>query len=176
MLEKVHFDEAKQSQLPAVEMLLALGYQYISIEDALRERRGDTRKYILQDIAVKKLMEINGYEVAGEKYAFSEKEVRDALSQLEKEQYGGLISAAQDVFHTIMPTSGGKTIKVNVGGRESSENFRFIDFENVENNAFHVTVEYTVTGKAEYSSRYSVFCEWHPFCGDRKQEIKCISR
>lgn len=87
MLEKVHFDEARQSQLTLVELLLNLGYKYISVEEALRQRGGDTSNFILSDIATQKLMEINGYEVGGEMYKFSEKDVRDALHDLEHEQY-----------------------------------------------------------------------------------------
>ena len=73
MLEKVHFDEARQSQLPALELLLAMGYKYIPAEEALRQRGGDTSNFILTDIANEKLMEINGYEVGGVEYKFGEK-------------------------------------------------------------------------------------------------------
>lgn len=92
-------------------------------------------------------MEINEYEVAGKKYKFSEKEVRDAIDELEHISYEGLVDTSQKIYNMIMPTSGGKTIKVNVGGKSDSKNFRFIDFEHPENNAFHVTAEYQATGK-----------------------------
>ncbi|MFH1652707.1 MAG: HsdR family type I site-specific deoxyribonuclease [Pseudomonadota bacterium] len=147
MLENVHFDEAKQSQLPALELLIAMGYEYISREDALRQRGGDSRNFILSGIASRKLMEINGYEVGGTQYKFSEKDVRDAIEELEHIQYEGLIDTSQKIYNTIMPTKGGKTIKVSVGGKKDSKNFRFIDFENPRNNAFHVTAEFVATGR-----------------------------
>ena len=147
MLEKVHFDEARQSQLLALELLLAMGYKYISAEEALRQRGGDASNFILADIAAEKLMEINEYEVGGVDYKFSEKDVRDAIDELEHIQYEGLIDTAQKIFNIIMPTSGGKTIKVSVGGKTASKNFRFIDFQNPENNAFHVTAEFAASGK-----------------------------
>ncbi len=147
MLEKVHFDEARQSQLPALELLLAMGYKYISADEALRQRGGDTSNFILADIAAEKLTEINGYEVGGTEYKFSEKDVRDAIDELEHIQYEGLIDTSQKIFNTVMPTSGGKTIKVSVGGKTASKNFRFIDFEHPENNAFHVTAEFVASGK-----------------------------
>lgn len=163
LLEKVHFDEAKQSQLTALELLVALGYEYISIEDALRERRGDTGNSLLGDIAAKKLMEINGYEVDGVEYKFSEKDVRDAIDELEHVQYEGLIDTAQKVFNMIMPTAGGKTIKVNVGGRTVSKNFRFIDFQNPRRNAFHVSAEFTVTGRQSIRPDIVCFVNGIPF-------------
>ena len=46
-------------------------------------------------------------------------------------------------------TEGGKTFPVTIHGQKSSQNFRFIDFENPRNNTFHVAVEVTVNGKRE---------------------------
>lgn len=163
MLEKVNFDEARQSQLPAVELLLALGYTYVSREEVLRQRGGDTSKFILADIAAEKLMEINGYEARGVGYKFSDKDIRDAIDELEYMQYEGLIDTAQKVFNTIMPTSGGKTIRVNVDGKVDSKNFRFIDFAEISKNAFHVTVEYSATGKQTIRQDVVCFVNGIPF-------------
>lgn len=163
MLEKVHFDEAKQSQLTALELLLAMGYQYISAEEALLERGGDTSNFILANIASEKLMEINEYEVDGESYTFSEKDVQDAVDELEYVQYEGLIDTAQKIYNIIMPTSGGKTIRVRAGGRTISKNFRFIDFEHPKNNAFHVTAEFVASGKQNIRPDIVCFVNGIPF-------------
>lgn len=174
MLENVHFDEAKQSQLPAVEMLVNLGWTYISRDEVLRERKGDTRNFILRDIAAAKLMELNSYEVDGTDYKFSEKDVLDAIDELEHLPYEGLNDTAQKVYNMIMPTSGGKTIKVNAGGRIVSKNFRFIDFKNIENNAFHVTVEYEATGKDTIRPDIVCFVNGIPFAviENKKTSVK----
>ncbi len=163
MLENVHFDEARQSQLPALELLLAMGYEYVSRDEALRQRGGDTGNFILADIAAKKLMEINSYEVGGTEYKFSEKDVRDSIDELEHIQYEGLIDTAQTIYNTIMPTSGGKTIKVSVGGKTVSKNFRFIDFQRPRNNDFHVTAEFAVTGKQNIRPDIVCFVNGIPF-------------
>ncbi len=162
MLEKVNFDEARQSQLPFVELLVNMGYTYISPEEALRQR-GDTTNFILSDIAAGKLMEINGYEADGSHYKFSEKDVREAIDELEHIQYEGLIDTAQKIYNMIMPTSGGKTIKVTQGGKKISKNFRYIDFENIDNNAFHVSVEYVATGKQNIRPDIVCFVNGIPF-------------
>lgn len=163
MLEKVNFDEAKQSQLPVVELLINLGYEYISIEECLKERKNDTSNFILHDIAAKKLMEINNYEIDGKEYKFSEKDIRDAIDELENIQYEGLIDTSQKIYNTIMPTSGGKTIKVNNNGKSTSKNFKFIDFKNINNNSFHVTVEYTASGKSDIRPDVVCFVNGIPF-------------
>jgi len=163
MLEKVHFDEARQSQLPALELLLAMGYKYLSAEECLRLRGGDAGNFILADIAVKKLMEINGYEVNGVESKFSEKDVRDAIDELEHIQYEGLIDTAQKIYNIVMPTSGGKTIKVSIGGKTVSKNFRFIDFQNTRNNVFHVTAEFEASGKQNIRPDIVCFVNGIPF-------------
>ncbi len=147
MLEQVHFDEARQSQLTFIELLLNMGYKYVSAEEVMRQRRNDSTNFMLSEIAAKKLMEINGYELDGAEYKFSEKDVRDAIDELENIPYEGLIDTAQKIYNMIMPTSGGKTIKVSHNGKSMSKNFRFIDFEKPENNDFHVTAEFEATGK-----------------------------
>jgi len=160
---KADFDEMRQSQLPAIELLLAMGYSYISADDTLRERGGDTRNFILADIAAEKLMEINGYEVDGKEYKFNEGEVRDAIEELEHIQYEGLIDTSQKIYNIIMPTSGGKTIKVNVGGKSMSKNFRFIDFKHPENNSFHITAEFRAEGKQSIRPDIVCFVNGIPF-------------
>jgi len=159
----LNFDEARQSQLPFIELLSNMGYKYISAEEALKQRRGDTSNFILSDIAAKKLMEINSYEIDGAEYDFSEKDVRDAIDELENIQYEGLIDTAQKIYNIIMPTSGGKTIKVSHGGKSVSKNFRFIDFKHPENNEFHVTAEFEATGKQNIRPDIVCFVNGIPF-------------
>jgi type I restriction enzyme R subunit len=163
MLEKVHFDEARQSQLTFIELLLNMGYKYIPSIEVLNQRGGDTSNFILSDIATKKLMEINSYELDGTEYKFSEKDVRDAIDELENIQYEGLIDTAQKIYNIIMPTSGGKTIKVSHGGKSMSQNFRFIDFKNPGNNEFHVTAEFEATGKQNIRPDIVCFVNGIPF-------------
>jgi type I restriction enzyme R subunit len=162
LLEKVNFDEARQSQLPFIELLLNMGYVYVDAIEA-RRQRGDTSNFILTEIASQKLMEINGYELGGTKYKFSEKDVRDAIDELEHLQYEGLIDTAQKIYNIIMPTSGGKTIKVNHGGKKASKNFRFIDFENINNNVFHVSAEFLASGKQNIRPDIVCFVNGIPF-------------
>ena len=163
MLEKVNFDEAKQSQLPFLELLINMGYKYITAEEALSQRNGDTSNFILADIATEKLMEINEYEVDDAKYKFSEKDIRDSIDELEHIQYEGLIGTAQKIYNMIMPTSGGKTIKVSHNGKKISKNFKFIDFNDKNNNVFHITAEFAVSGKQNIRPDIVCFVNGIPF-------------
>jgi len=163
MLEKVNFDEARQSQLPFLEVLLGMGYKYILGDEALRQRGGDSGKFILAEIAAEKLMELNDYEIGGVKYKFSVTDVRDAIDELEHIQYEGLIDTAQKIYNVIMPTSGGKTIKVFNGGKNESRNFRLIDFEKPANNVFQVTAEFEASGRQNIRPDIVCFVNGIPF-------------
>lgn len=149
MLKDVNFDEAKQSQLTFIELLINMGYKYISAEECYKQRSGDTSNFLLRDIAAKKLMEINSYEIDGTEFKFSEKDVYDAIDELENIQYEGLIDTAQKIYNMIMSTKGGKTIRVSHNGHPVSKDFRFIDFKHPENNDFHVTAEFEASGKGD---------------------------
>ena len=156
-MDNVNFDEAKQSQLPLVEMLVNMGYTYLSREEVLAQRGGDTSKFILHDIARQSLMDINSYETGGENLRFSEADVAGVVEELEAIRLEGLIDTSRNISHMIMPKLGGKTIEVFADGRRESRSFRYIDFgESGKNNQYHVTVEYKVTGKE--SIRCDVVC------------------
>jgi len=147
MLENVNFDEARQSQLPFVEILINMGYKYLPTSELMRERSNDNSYYLLKDIAARSLMNINSYEYAGQYYEFTEKDIVDAVSELENLQFEGLIDTSKLIFNAIMPLEGGKTIRVFHDGKYESKSFRFIDFEHPENNEFHVAVEVEVAAK-----------------------------
>jgi len=163
MLEQVNFDEARQSQLPFVELLINMGYKYLSCEEIMTQRDNDAGNFILRDVASSKLMEINNYEIDGENFKFGEKDVRDAIDELENLEYKGLIDTSQEVFNMIMPTAGGKTIVVHHDGKKVSKNFRFIDFENPHNNDFHVGVEVTHEGKGRIRPDIICYVNGIPF-------------
>src|SRR4051794_3481065 len=100
MLENVNFDEAKQSQLTFVEMLIGLGYTYLPNDELMRQRSSDPSYYLLKEIAAETLMHINDYEHGGQTYKFSEKDVAEAIDELENIQFEGLIDTSKNVYNT----------------------------------------------------------------------------
>jgi len=160
---EANFDEARQSQLPFVELLINMGYEYISRNDVLKQRRGDTGKFLLKDIALEQLSKINSYTIRDKEYKFSDSDVWEAIEELENIPYEGLIDTSQKIYNMIMPTSGGKTIPVMHGGRKTSYNFKFIDFENSQNNVFHVAVEFEASGKSNIRPDIVCFVNGIPF-------------
>ena len=155
----IDFDEAKQAQLTFAEMLINLGYRYIPREEVMEERNGDTNKFILKKTAFESLKRINNKE----EEIFSDKNIVDAISELEDTPFEGLIDTSKKIYQTIMPKTGGKTFKVYYHGKLESKDFKFIDFENIDNNDFSFTLEYEATGKSTIRVDVVIFINGIPF-------------
>lgn len=147
VLDNVNFDEAKQSQLPALEFLIKLGFKYISPKDALDLRGGDDSKILLTDALSRSLMQLNSYDNNGVQQKFSESDIAKVVDELESTRIEGLIDTGRQIFAQIMSKLGGSSITVFQDGRHESKSIRYFDFENPENNEFDVTAEYKITGR-----------------------------
>ena len=148
MLENIHFDEIRQSQLPMVEILLNLGYSYVSVDELKKQRTSDYSKHLLKDIALESLLRINNSE--DQAFKFRREHILEFIDDLENIQFEGLIDTSKTVYNMIMPLAGGKTIRVFHDGRYESKSLRFIDFKKPENNSFHVAVEVVLSTSSGY--------------------------
>lgn len=146
-IEQVDFDEVRQSQLPAAWLLMQLGYKYISREQALALRGGDDSRYLLTDVLKRSLMRINSYDYEGQERKFSESDIDMVADELENYELNGVIDTSREISAKIMPKLGGSSIEVSVGGRRESRSIRYFDFDNLDNNEFHVTVEYKLSAR-----------------------------
>lgn len=142
MMDGVDFDEIKQSQLPAVEMLIKMGWKYVSATEASKLRHGDNTRAILTDILFDSLSRLNSYEVDGQTLKFSDADIMTKVDELENTRKDGLIETSKFISSTIWPKSGGGTIKTLIGGRYEDKNIRYFDFNDIKNNEYQVTVEY----------------------------------
>jgi len=62
--------EKHQSQIPALQLLVALGFTPLSQNEALRLRGGRLRNVVLDDVLAEQLMRINRFTHRGRGYAF----------------------------------------------------------------------------------------------------------
>jgi type I restriction enzyme, R subunit len=60
-MDRPSFKEDHISQIPALQMLVNLGYTYSSPTEADRQRGGKTTNVMLEDILRKQLKEINAF-------------------------------------------------------------------------------------------------------------------
>lgn len=135
--------EKHQSQIPALQMLVALGFTPLSEEEVNRQRGGRLRNVVLDDILVEQLLRLNAFEYRGKSYNFDLEDAHEAVRRLKPtpDRIKGLKATNQEVYDTLIL---GTTITKTIDGDSKSYSFRFIDWDNPENNTFHVAAEVSV--------------------------------
>lgn len=136
------YDELNISQIPAIEVLGEIGYKLISPEKA-EMMRGNLYKVILKDVLYERLNLINEYEYKGNKHKFSEKNIQQAMLDIDEALTDGLIRTNEKIFDSL---SLGRSYPEKVSETDGvrSFNVNYIDWECPENNVFHVVEEFSV--------------------------------
>lgn len=150
-------NESSQSQLPAISLLCKIDdegakFHYISQDEALALREGKARRVVLVDILRDQLYKMNTIRYKHGEHKFSAANIKRAVAVLEDVPLTeGLIQANEDVYDLLRL---GKSYDEIIQGDTKSFTLRFIDWENVANNVFHVTTEYQVLRSGESGHRY----------------------
>jgi type I site-specific deoxyribonuclease, hsdR family len=131
-------------QQNSINLLQSLGYKFISREENLKLRGGKTSEVLFREILTQKLGEINGYEYKGKRYKFSQSNVLKAVDELAGVSLNeGLMVANERITNLLLL---GTSLEENLeDGTKRSFSFKFIDFENLQNNDFYVTEEFEVS-------------------------------
>ncbi|MFF9164617.1 type I restriction endonuclease subunit R [Streptomyces longwoodensis] len=135
--------EKYQSQIPALQMLIGLGFTPLSQASALEMRGGRLSNVLLDRVLIEQVLKINRFHYQGQEYSFNHEDADEALRRLKPtpDRIKGLRSTNQEIYDTLVL---GTTITKAVGGGSKSFTLRFIDWDRPEQNAFHVTVEMSV--------------------------------
>ncbi len=144
--------EKYQSQIPALQMLVGLGFTPLSQEEALRLRGGRLRNVVLDDVLAEQLMRLNRFTHRGREYAFDLEDAHEAMRRLKPtpDRLKGLRGTNQDIYDTLLL---GTTITKSIDGDSKSYSLRYIDWENPANNVFHVTAEFSVERTGSSSTK-----------------------
>ncbi|WHY39221.1 type I restriction endonuclease subunit R [Bacillus velezensis] len=135
------FDERYISKKPAIEVLQKLGYIYIPSAET-EQKRKNLYNVLLEDVLKKQLRKFNSYEHKGQLFKFSDSNIQQAMRDLDEPLTNGLIKANEKVFETLM--LGRSYTEFLSDGSKKSFTIQFIDWENIENNVFHVAEEFHV--------------------------------
>ncbi|MFA5952017.1 MAG: type I restriction endonuclease subunit R [Hyphomicrobium sp.] len=153
------FDAAEkyQSQIPALQLLVTLGFQPLSQSEA-EAKRGKLRNVLLDEVLVEQLLRINGFTHRGKDYAFDLQDAHEALRRLRPtpDKIKGLKATNQEVYDQLVL---GTTITKTIDGDSKSYSFRYIDWRTPENNVYHVTAEMSIerTGSLQ-TKRCDIVC------------------
>ena len=131
-------------QQNSINLLQSLGYKFINREENLKLRGSKTSEVLFREILTQKLGEINGYEYKGKRYKFSQSNVLKAVDELAVVSLNeGLMVANERITNLLLL---GTSLEENLeDGTRRSFSFKFIDFENLQNNDFYVTEEFEVS-------------------------------
>ena len=133
--------EKNISQQPAIDLLTAMGYTYISPADCDKQR-GSRYHVLLRDILRGQLRRLNRYAYAGAENEFSAANIEHAMEDLDEPLTDGLVRTSEKIYDALLL---GKSYPETVGdGKMLSFNLRYIDWDNPQNNVFHVTEEFAV--------------------------------
>lgn len=160
------FKEDHISQIPALQMLVKLGYTYLSPAEAERLRGGKSTNVILEDVLKKQLKEINSIKVSAHKTSlFTDENIdRGVLALKNLPMNEGYIAACEKAYNLLTL---GQALEQSVDGDKKSFTLQYIDWKNINNNVFHVTEEYSVmrsTSKEHYRPDIVLFVNGIPLC------------
>jgi len=160
------FKEDHISQIPALQMLVNLGYTYLSPAEADRQRGGKTTNVLLEDILRKQLKEINSIRVSATKTSiFTDENIERGILALKNLPMNeGYIAACEKAYNLLTL---GQALEQSVDGDKKSFTLQYIDWKNISNNVFHVIEEYSVmrsTSKEHYRPDLVLFVNGIPLC------------
>lgn len=157
-------NEKMLSQIPALQLLINMGYQYISPADAMRERQNRTSNVLLENILRNQLKNINRIHYKGREFLFSEENIQTAIQKLKNIKYDGLLKT-NEVIYDLMTL--GTALEQTIEGDSKSFNLNYINWRNPARNKFHVTVEFSVErSRSTDTARPDIvlFVNGIPFC------------
>lgn len=165
-METISFKEDHISQIPALQMLIKLGYTYLSPIEALQYRWDKTTNVILEDILRRQLKEINSIKVWTTKTSyFTDANIEAGIQALKDIPFNEWYISATERIYDLLTL--GKTLEQTIDWDKKSFNLKYIDWNHPERNVFHVTEEYSVMrawSKEHYRPDIVLFVNGIPFC------------
>ena len=144
------YTEDTISQLPALQLLQNLGWQYLAPDEALKLRGGKLSNVLLDGVLVPWLREHNRVRFKGKELPFTEGNILSALQALKEIPFDGLVRTNEKIYDLLCL---GKSLQQSVDGDIKSFTLKYIDWEHPENNVFHVTEEFAVERTGSHQTR-----------------------
>ncbi|MEX2115294.1 MAG: HsdR family type I site-specific deoxyribonuclease [Bacteroidota bacterium] len=163
-METPSFREDHISQIPALQLLQNLGYQYLDPDEALKLRYGKTTNVLLEGVLRKQLEKINSIQYKGNAFGFSPQNIQagiEALKDLPMQE--GYMATCEHVYNLLTL---GKSLEQTLDGDKKSYTLQYIDWDDPKNNVFHVIEEFPVMragSRDHYRPDIVVFVNGIPF-------------
>ena len=133
--------ELTTSHIPALQLIIGMGYEYLSPKKALELRGNQDREVLLKTVLIEQLKK-RTFSFKGKEQTLS----TNAIDKLIREfsdwgQNLSLNEASEKNYHKLTL---GISVKEFIGGQEANPTVKLIDWDNPENNVYHVTEEFSV--------------------------------
>ena len=138
------------SQIPALQLLINLGFKYLTPDEALSLRSGKTSNVILEKVLFNWLKENNTVEYRGGEYEFSNNNITRAVDDLMHVRYDGLVRTNEKIYDMLVM---GRSFDEDIRGDLKSYSLKYIDWDDPGNNIYHVTEEFSVDKRDGRSHR-----------------------
>jgi type I restriction enzyme, R subunit len=138
------------SQIPALQLLINLGYEYLSPYTALSKRGEKMSNVILEDVLLDWLQKHNNISYKERAYAFSNANIQEAVRRLKDEPYDGLVRTNEKIYELLTL---GTSLQQTIEGDTRSFTLNYIDWKTPENNIFQVSDEFEVEKRRSSETR-----------------------
>ena len=144
------FSEDDVSKLPALALLMKLGYQYLSPNETIELRGGKKSHVILFGILEEQLRKMNRVQFRGEEMPFAEGNIIEAIRILRDIEDDGMVYTNEKIWNLLRL---GKSFPQTIQGDTKSFDFNYIDWKHPEHNVYHVTDEFVVEANGTTETR-----------------------
>ncbi|MDX9991551.1 MAG: type I restriction endonuclease subunit R [Anaerolineales bacterium] len=145
------YNEELRSQIPAARLLVALGYQYLSPAQALALRGGSERNVLLSGVLENWLKTHNRIPIQGQEHSFSDAAIHEALRRIaEVDLHSGLTRANEQLYDLLTL---GISLPYTHAGDTRHYSLHYVDWQQPENNVFHVSEEFSVERERSHQTR-----------------------
>lgn len=141
MTEGFHFNEKYLSQIPALQLLVNLGFSYLPPKQVAAMRGGKSDNVLLEGILSEWLKKSNRVYCKGQTYLFSEENIQTAIQRLKTIRYDGLLKTNEAIYDLLTL---GVALEQSIEGDSKSYTLNYIDWKNPANNIYHVIAEFPI--------------------------------
>ena len=142
--------EKVQSQLPALQLLMQLGWEYLTPDETVKLRAGRLGSTILEPILIDYIRSHCSYEFKGAMHPFTENTIQNAVQALKGFRATGATHENEQAYDLLCL---GTSVPQTVEGDTKSFTINYIDWERPENNMYHCAAEYKVE-RVGYQKHY----------------------
>ena len=134
--------EAADSQIPALQLLAAMGWEILPRAEA-EALRGKRSRVLLEGVLKSWLLETNSFARRGEVHRFNEADAEEAVRQLmpDRTALKGLVGTNKEIYDRLLL---GATISKTVEGDRKSQHMAYVDWERPDRNRFQASPEMSV--------------------------------